>query len=80
MTTITIDVPDSGDARKIAAAVRQFRGVAKVKVHEDADFEPVPGLPYTKEERIASICRAEEDYAAGRFVTTDELRAKHPRL
>jgi hypothetical protein len=43
-------------------------------------FERIPGLPYTDEEKIASIRRAEEDYAAGRFVTTDELRVKHPRL
>ncbi len=44
------------------------------------DFERIPGLPYTREERIAAIQRAEEDFAAGRFVTSKELKAKHPRI
>lgn len=42
--------------------------------------ERIAGLPYTKEERIASIRRAEADYAAGHFKTSDELKAKHPRV
>jgi hypothetical protein len=44
------------------------------------DFELIPGLPYTREERIAAIQRAEEDYTAGRFTTSDTLRARHPRI
>ena len=80
MNTMIIEIPDSSDVRNIAVAVRQLKGVAKVKVQKQTVFEPIPGLPYTKEERIAAVRRAEDDYAAGRFATSDELRKKHLRL
>ncbi len=51
-----------------------------VRKSANVDFKQTPGLPYTQEERVASIQRAEEDYAAGRFVTSEELKAKHPRV
>jgi hypothetical protein len=80
MTTMIIEIPDSSDIRNIAVAVRQLRGVAKVRVQKEEKFKRIPGLPYTKEECILAVRKAEYDYAAGRFVTSDELRKKHPRL
>jgi hypothetical protein len=54
-----------------------FKGT-RTETHDD--FERVPGLPYSHDERVAAIQRAEEDYVAGRFVTSDVLKAKHPRI
>jgi len=75
-----VEIRDKGDAKKIADALHLMRGVTKIAIHSEEPFERIPGLPYTQEERIAAIHRAEEDYAAGRFVTSDELRKKHPRI
>jgi hypothetical protein len=44
-------------------------------------FAKIPGLPYTKEERIASVRKAMDDYrATGMGLTNEEMRARHPRL
>lgn len=51
-----------------------------VRRSADSDFERIPGLPYTREERIAAIQCAEENYTAGRFVTSEELKTRHPRI
>ena len=77
---MTVTIPDSSDIRKIAAAVRQLRGVSKVKVQKDMAFMRIPGLPYTDEERRESLRNAEEDIRAGRVVTIEELRTRHPRI
>ena len=79
MTTITIEVPRRGDVNNIAIAVRQLKGVAKITVQPQEPFERIPGLAYTQEERLAAIRRAEEDYAAGRFYSAEEVRAMFPR-
>ena len=47
---------------------------------EEQTIEKIPGLPYIPEERITAIHKAEENYNSGRFVTSDELRKKHPRI
>jgi len=60
--------------------MRLLKGVSDIKIQKEKKFEQIPGLPYTPEERIAAIHKAEEDYNSGRFVTSDELRKKHPRL
>lgn len=53
-----------------------------VQEHEeelDDQFERIPGLPYTKEERIASVRRSMEDIRAGRVFSAEEVRAMFPR-
>ena len=86
MTTITVEINNPNNARKLAETLRLFKGVSKVSLaaregdNETLSPQRIPGLPYTREERILAIRRAEEDYAAGRFVTSDELRKRHPRI
>ena len=75
MTTLTVEVQNSGDANKIAAALRMMRSVKKIVVQED-EFERIPGLPYTREERIASVRLAMEDVRAGRVVSSEELKKR----
>lgn len=40
----------------------------------------IPGLPYTHGERVEAVLRSQDEIAAGRFVTTTQLRAKHPEI
>jgi len=80
MTTMVVRIEKEANIRSIASAMRLLKGVAEVKVQNEKKFKRIPGLPYTEEERIAAIHKAEEDYVAGRFVTSDELRKKHPRI
>lgn len=76
-TTINIEIDNRMNLDKILDSFRMTKGVKKVEVER---VERIPGLPYTEEERIASVHRAEEDYTAGRFKTSEEMRAKHPRI
>jgi predicted transcriptional regulator len=39
----------------------------------EENFEYIPGLAYTREERIEAIERAEEDIAAGRVISHEEM-------
>lgn len=64
MTTLIIDIKNSDDARKITDALRQMKGITRITVEED--------------KKIADIHRAEEDIAAGRVYTAEEVRAKYP--
>ncbi|MDL2251416.1 hypothetical protein LJC12_01035 [Odoribacter sp. OttesenSCG-928-J03] len=61
---------------------RRFIEFAKTLpfVRDESAVERIPGLPYTREERIATVHCAEEDYIAGRYKTSEEMKAKHPRL
>lgn len=81
MTTITIN-EQTEEGRMLMSMIRaaQRSSPATVCIHNDKAAGHIPGLPYTKEERLASVRRAEEDYAAGRFVTSEELKAKYPRI
>jgi len=79
MTTMIVSIESGADAGNIALAVRQLKGVAKVEVQTEEAFERIPGLPYTDEERIASLRRAEEDIRAGRVYSAEEVRAMFPR-
>jgi len=56
--------------------VSKINGVAKVKMQNEPEFERIPGLAYTREERMADIRRAEEDYAMGRTITSEELEKR----
>ena len=40
------------------------------------EFERIPGLAYTYEERLAEIKEAEADYKAGRTITSEELKKR----
>lgn len=83
--TITINVSNAADARRIAAAVKQFKGVEDVDVYKTEPIDdradnldllpyPIPGLPYTKEERIASVRKSMEQYRAGQTISMEELK------
>ena len=85
MTTIVIN-EKSEEGRRLMGIIRSIwkSSDAVVGIYDDEAgvsplIERVPGLPYTHEERVAAIGRAEMDYAAGRLVSSDELRKKHPR-
>jgi hypothetical protein len=80
MTTMVVRVESGTNIKNIAAAMRLLKGVSEVKVQKEKRNAQIPGLPYTQDERIAAIHKAEEDYVFGRYVTSDELRKKHPRL
>ena len=76
MTEVIVSVENSADIKDIVSTVRRIRGVAEVKVQKESDFDPIHGLPYTYKERMADIFRAEEDYAMGRTITSEELRKR----
>ena len=80
MNTMTVKIPDSVNIRNIAIAVRQLKGVSEVKVQREKAFERIPGLPYTDEERIASVREAMQDVRAGRVYSAEDVRAMFPRL
>lgn len=80
MTTIVIN-ENTEEGRNLMGVIRAIRKTSDAIVRIfDEDNERIPGLPYTKEERIAAIRRAEEEYTAGHFKTSDELKTKHPRV
>lgn len=37
------------------------------------EFQRIPGLPYTHEERMAELRRAEEQFRRGEYITSEEL-------
>lgn len=76
MTTLIIDIQNSDDAKKIADALRLMKSVGNITVRESC-AESIHGLPYTTKDRIASIQRAEDDYAQGRFTTSEEMKQRH---
>lgn len=78
MTTLIINIKNSDDAQKIADALRLMDSVADITIEED-NFERIPGFPYTDAEKIASVRQGMVDIHAGRTVSMDEMRAKHPR-
>jgi len=80
MTTMVVRVENDANIRSIASAMRLLKGVAEVSVQNDKKFKRIQGLPYTNEERVMAVQKAEEEYIKGNYVTTDELRKKHPRL
>lgn len=79
MTTLIVNIKDNTDAQKIADVLRLMDSVLDITV-EEKSIERIPCLPYTQEERIACVREAEKDYQAERFVTSEELKAKHPRI
>ena len=73
MNTMTIRIPNSADIRNIAVVMRQLKGVSEVKIHREKKIEPIPGLPYTAEDRLASIAKSEEELRMGLGISSDQL-------
>ena len=76
MTEVIVSVEDNVDIRNVIAAMRQLRGVAEVKVQQEAEFECIPQMPYTYKECMDDLRRAEEDYFMGRTTTSEELKKR----
>ncbi len=64
MTTLHITA-DSPEARKFVAFAKTLPFVEEKKPEKNRDIESIPGLAYTREERIASVLDAEEEYRIG---------------
>ena len=64
MTTLHITA-DTPEARKFIAFAKTLPFVEEKKLEKERDFERIPGLAYTREERIASVLDAEEEYRVG---------------
>ena len=47
---------------------------------KEESFEPIPGLAYTHEERMASVEKGLADIEAGRTFTMEQVRAKFSRV
>ena len=87
MTTVLINenTPEGHNLVKVIEAMRRL-STAVLCVYDETNavmdsrpFEKIPGLPYTDEERIASIREAEEDLrAGGRTYTTEEIMQMIP--
>ena len=76
MTTMIVRMENNANIGNIAATIRQLNGVADVMVQKEMDFGRIPGLSYTCEERMADIRKAEDDYARGRTITSEELEKR----
>lgn len=88
LMNIIRSIRKSSDA--IVDIYNEKQGSFPIMMNEDAvmtevtlekDYlERIPGLPRTQEEQIASVKEAMNDIRAGRVVTIEEMRAKHPRI
>lgn len=77
MTTLIVRIEDGAETKDIAAAVRLLKGVADVAVRKDEESGRIPGLPYTDQERIASVRRSVEEYkTTGVSYSTEELKSR----
>lgn len=75
MTTIIIN-ENTEEGRSLMNVIRALRrsSDAVVRICDDTDDAAF------KEERIASVRKGMEDIHAGRTVSMEEMRAKHPRI
>ncbi len=79
MTTLIIR-ENSPEAKKFIEFAKTLPFVEESRDEDEEEFERIPGLPYTKEERIASVRRSMEDIRAGRVYSAKEVRAMFPRI
>ena len=82
MTTVVIDNTNP-QAQDLLDYIRSF-SFAKVidnkrKANVEEVFERIPGLAYTQEERVASICSAEENIRKGNVYSVEQVRAMFSR-
>lgn len=77
MTTIVIN-ENTEEGRSLMNVIRSLQKSSDAVVSiSDDDFERIPGLPYTAEERIESVRRSVEEYRkTGISYTTEELRER----
>jgi len=73
MTTMVVRIESGASAGKIAAAMRQLKGVAEVKINNGSAFERIPGLPYTREDKLVSIAKSEEELRMGLGISSEQL-------
>ena len=73
METMVVKIERGANVRNIALAMRQLKGVAEVKIHNGNAFERIPGLPYTHEDKLASIVRSEEELRMGLGISSEQL-------
>ncbi|MDH6311959.1 hypothetical protein M2137_000722 [Parabacteroides sp. PFB2-10] len=77
MTTITFD-ENSEAGRTLMSMIRNMKPSVRKTIHltnekTEVTVQHIPGLPYTQEEKLESLRRAEEDIAAGRISTHEEV-------
>ena len=83
MTTVVIDNTNP-QAQDLLDYIRSFSFAKVIENKRKADveevFERIPGLAYTREERIASVRKSMEDVRAGRVYSAEQVRAMFPRV
>ena len=72
MATMIIDVQGNREVHRVADALRLMKCVKRVAIQED-NFEYIPGLPYTQEEKWASIAKSEEELRMGLGISSDQI-------
>ncbi len=76
--TVTLQITsDTPEARSFIKHAKSLPYVEVKKSKKEDTFERIPGLAYTREERIAEIDRAMEDYRAGRYISHEEVFAPY---
>lgn len=83
MTTITIQINESdSEERNLIEQIRSLLAPRKAKIRVKEDSWRIPGIPHISDREAcrAAVMEGMEDIRAGRVVTIEELRAKHPRL
>ncbi len=80
MTTIIIN-EKSDEGRMLMHMIRaaQQSSDAVVSIHDDDVAGRIPGLAYTKEERMDSVRKAMKDIKTGNVYSAEEVRAMFPR-
>ena len=72
--TVTLHITaDSPEARSFIKHAKSLPYVEVKRSKKEEVFERIPGLAYTREERIASALRGMEDHRAGRVISHEEM-------
>ena len=86
MATIIIN-EKSEEGRSLMNVIRTMRksSDAVVNIYDDEIdepliFEPLPGIPHTPDQLWEAVRRSEEQYACGRTITIEQLKARLPRI
>jgi hypothetical protein len=64
MNTMTIEAQNINDVKNSPTILQQING---------ASFERIPGLPYTLEEKLASIAKSDEEFRMGLGISSEQL-------
>ncbi|NDV58771.1 hypothetical protein [Bacteroides sp. 519] len=72
MKTITFD-ENTEAGRTLMSMIRNMKASVRKTIHVADEVVKISGLPYTKEERIESLQRAEEDIATGRVSSNEDV-------